>query len=213
MPSTPRSIWDFWAPRYEGLWAQRFSLQPSRELVHTRMAELDLDRPRLLDLGCGVGQFLLEAAERHPELEAVGFDPSASMIERARDDYAHPRVQHHVGDIDTVQRGTGFDLITCMHAFPYMPDKPAVMERLAALLRPGGRAMIVQANSEGLYDRLFLLFVKLTTTRARYHSTAGLSELMRAAGLAPEPPRAVHQQRLLPSIELVEGRQPSETAP
>ncbi len=201
-----RTIWDFWAGRYEGLWAQHFSLRPSRELVHARLDEAALpDDARLLDLGCGVGQFLSEQADRRPGAELVGFDTSGAMIERARADYARDNVSYAVGTWPDVERGTGFDVITCMHAFPYVPDKPAAMAHLAGLLRDGGRLLIVQANTESWYDAAFLLFVKLTTTSAAYHSAAGLHGLMADAGLEPGVVRGIDKPWYIPSIQVVEG--------
>ena len=201
-----RTIWDFWAGRYEGLWAQHFSLRPSRELVHARLDEVGLaDDARVLDLGCGVGQFLSELAERRPTAELVGVDTSAEMIARARADYARENTTYAVGTWPDVERGDGFDAITCMHAFPYVPDKPAALDHLGGLLREGGRLLIVQANTETWYDAAFLLFVKLTTTSATYHSAAGLHGLMADAGLEAGVVQSFDRPWFIPSIQVVEG--------
>jgi 2-polyprenyl-3-methyl-5-hydroxy-6-metoxy-1,4-benzoquinol methylase len=201
-----RTIWDFWAARYEGLWAQHFSLRPSRELVHARLVEVGLPADgRALDLGCGVGQFASELADRQPGLELVGVDPSAGMIERASADYARDNVSYAVGTWSDVQRGSGFDLITCMHAFPYVPNKVAAMAHFGELLRPGGRLLIVQANTETWFDAGFLLFVKLTTTAAAYHGSADLHALMADAGLAAGVVRGIDKPFFIPSIQVVEG--------
>ena len=165
-----RDVWDFWAPRYEGLWAQRWSLGPSRRLIHRHLDAVLPDAERILDLGCGVGQLARELALGRPASEIVGFDA-----------------------------------IVCTHAFPYFPDKPASMAAMAALLRPGGRLLIIQANTENLYDRLWLLFVRLTTTPSRYLGAAGLHDLMAGAGLTPGVVRPVDKPRWIPSIQLVEG--------
>jgi 2-polyprenyl-3-methyl-5-hydroxy-6-metoxy-1,4-benzoquinol methylase len=204
--TSERTIWDFWAGRYEGLWAQHFSLRPSRELVHARLAEVTLpEQARLLDLGCGVGQFLSEQADRRPGAELVGVDTSVEMIERAKADYSRDNARYAVGTWSDVERGDGFDVITCMHAFPYVPDKPAALARCHELLRDGGRLLIVQANTESWYDAAFLLFVKLTTTRASYHSAAGLHGLMADAGLEPGVVRGIDKPWFIPSIQIVEG--------
>lgn len=203
--SEHRDIWDFWAPRYEGLWAQRYSLGPSRRLIHQHLDAVAPAATRILDVGCGVGQLARELAERRPGCEVVGCDASPDMIARATRDYTAPNLGYHLGPVQRMERGDGFDVVVCTHAFPYFPDKPAAMAAMAALLRPGGRLLIIQANTENLYDRTWLLIVRLTTTPSRYHSAAGLHDLMRAAGLTPGVVRSVEKPRWIPSIQLVEG--------
>jgi ubiquinone/menaquinone biosynthesis C-methylase UbiE len=200
-----RTAWDFWAPRYEGLWAQRWSLEPTRRLLLAHITAVAPGATRFLDLGCGVGQLASEIARAHSEAEVLGCDPSADMIARAIRDYPSPNLRYLHGDVSCVPRGEGFDIITCTHAFPYAPDKPAVMRAATALLRPGGRLLIAQANTENAWDWAWLLVVRLTTTPSRYHSAAGLHALMRAAGLTPGVVRSVEKPAWIPSIQLVEG--------
>ena len=203
--TTQRDVWDFWAPRYEGLWAQRYSLGPSRRLIHEHLDAVAPDATRILDVGCGVGQLAQELAQRRPGAEVVGCDASPDMIERAQRDYTASNLSYHTGPVEVMERGSGFDVLVCTHAYPYFPDKPASMTAMAALLRPGGRLLIIQANTENLYDRSWLLIVRLTTTPSRYHSAAGLHGLMQGAGLTPGIVRSVSKPRWIPSIQLVES--------
>ncbi len=205
MHPSERTIWDYWADHYEGLWAQHFSLRPSRDLVHARLEEVAPERPRILDAGCGVGQFLQELAERRPGAELLGFDTSAAMVARARADHPHPRVTYRHCTLWDIERGDGFDVVTCMHAFPYMPDRYGALVRMRELLRPGGRVLIVQANAETPYDRAFLRFVKLTTTAATYDAAGDIQALMRRAGLRAGVVRPIPRWFFIPSIQLVEG--------
>jgi 2-polyprenyl-3-methyl-5-hydroxy-6-metoxy-1,4-benzoquinol methylase len=200
-----RDIWDFWAPRYEELWAQRYSLGPTRRLIHEHLDAHAPDAERILDVGCGVGQLAWELARRRPGCEIIGCDASADMLARAERDYTAPNLRYLHGSVEAVERGTGFDAIVCTHAFPYFPDKPASMMAMAERLRPGGRLLIVQANTENRYDQAWLLIVRLTTTPSRYDSAAGLHALMSDAGLQPGQVRSVDKPRWIPSIQLVEG--------
>ncbi len=205
MHASARTIWDFWADRYEGLWAQHFSLAPSRKLVLQRFDEVVPSDARVLDLGCGVGQFVKELAERRPDCRIVGIDPSADMVARAKRDYAADNATYLHGYLWDVPRGDGFDVVTSMHAFPYMPDKYGALVRIRELLRPGGRVLVIQANTEGAYDWAFLKFVKLTTTKADYLSASQLLELMHSAGFQPGVVRPIPAPPFIPSIQLVEG--------
>ncbi len=200
-----RDVWDFWAPRYEGLWAQKYSLGPSRRLIHQHLDAVAPDATRILDVGCGVGQLAQELAQRRPDCEVVGCDASEDMITRATQDYSAPNLHYHLGPVEDMERGDGFDAIVCTHAFPYFPNKHASMAAMVALLRPGGRLLIIQANTENRYDWAWLLIVRLTTTPSRYHSAAELHALMRGVGLTPGVVRSVNKPRWIPSIQLVEG--------
>ena len=203
--TTQRDVWDFWAPRYEGLWAQRYSLGPSRRLIHKHLDATVPHAERILDVGCGVGQLARELARARPGCELIGCDASPDMIARAQADYTAPNLAYHTGPVEVMERGSGFDAIVCTHAFPYFPDKPASMAAMAALLRPGGRLLIIQANTENAYDWAWLLVVRLTTTPSRYLSAAGLHALMSEAGLTPGVVQSVDKPRWIPSIQLVEG--------
>lgn len=208
MPETMRAgrtIWDYWAPRYDRLYVQRVSLGPSRALVHAHIDEVSPAARRFLDLGCGIGQFARELAERHAEAEVVGLDPTHGMIERARRDFAHPRVRYLEGSIEAAPADGGFDVVTCMHAFPYIPDPAAAAARFKSLLRPGGRVIIIQANAHSGFDRFILWFVERTTTPARYRSTAELAAILATGGLRPGVVRPLPRRMFVPSIHLVEG--------
>lgn len=201
-----RTIWDFWAPRYHRLWVQRFSLGPSRDLVHRVIDRVAPDARRILDVGCGIGQFARETVERRPDAFVVGVDPAPAMIERARTDFAHDRIRYLVGRVEDVPAGEGFDVVTCQHAFPYMPDPVASLRAMHERLRPGGRVLLVNANAESARDALLLAFVKLTTTSATYWKVEEEREMMRAAGLEPGLVQPLPTPFYSATITLVEGR-------
>lgn len=200
-----RTIWDFWAPRYEDLWAQSFALGPSRALMHEWMAEFVPSARRVLDVGCGAGQFARELVERMPRVRVMAVDPSPMMIKRATTDYVHERITYINGYLGDVPRGGGFDAIVSCHALPYVSDAVEAFCCMKDLLREGGRIAILHGNTENLWDRLFLTFVKVTTTRATYYSTRTLRSLLKKAGLCPGEPRPLRTWFFVPSIHLVQA--------
>ena len=93
---------------------------------------------RLLDIACGTGVM-------EPELFAlgaeniVGIDLAEKMIECAEAKFAHDgRVRFVSGDLLEFE-DTPFDAALMYNAYPHFPDKPALLEKVAALLLPGGR--------------------------------------------------------------------------
>lgn len=90
---------------------------------------------RVLDVGCGKGEFAIRLAERSARVDAV--DLSAAMIEAAR--LVVPgNVTCHQGDIAELPLPDGaYDAITSISALHHL-DLPVVLPRLARALRPGG---------------------------------------------------------------------------
>jgi len=200
-----RTIWDYWAPRYHRLYVQKVSLGPSRRLMHAHIAETAPEATRFLDLGCGIGQFARELAEQHPNASIVAIDPTQSMVERAKREFDHPHISYLMGTVHDVPHSEGFDVITCMHAFPYVRDPDAVASRMQELLRPGGRTLILGANWQTIWDRIVLWFVGLTTTKARYRSTQEIGSILKRAGLENGAVKALPKRWFMASINLVEG--------
>ncbi len=200
-------IWNFWAPRYERLYAQYFALTPTRKLVleHLRTITTQQSPLRILDLGCGIGQLAAEMADEYPAAAITAIDPSAQMIARATVDYARTNISFHTGTLDDIAGSERFDIIVSTHSFPYVAEKQQAMLRLHSLLNPAGRVIIVQGNTENIYDKLFYLGVKLTVSRAEYLPTRKLAEMMVNVGLTVTTMTPLSSKCFIPSVYLVEG--------
>jgi SAM-dependent methyltransferase len=85
-----------------------------------------------LDLCCGSGRALIEAAQRDPALSITGvdlvdhFDPGAGP-------------EFIIASVNTWNPGRRFDLITCVHGLHYVGDKLGLIARAVSWLAPGGR--------------------------------------------------------------------------
>lgn len=87
---------------------------------------------RVLDVGCGNGQFL--AAADAAGYRAVGMDVSEAAAEMCR----ARGLQATAGDFMTMDAGGGFDAVTLWDVVEHLPDPAAFARRAAGLLRPGG---------------------------------------------------------------------------
>lgn len=102
-------------------------------------------RPGLegIDLGCGTGRLTSILAERLPGSRVLGLDASSEMLARTAQ-YARPNLTFELGRIE--QATGSWDLVFSNAAIQWVPDHPALLPRLLALVRPGGQ-LVVQIPS------------------------------------------------------------------
>jgi cyclopropane fatty-acyl-phospholipid synthase-like methyltransferase len=103
----------------------------------------DVERPRVVDLGCGVGGSLLHLAARRDDLSAEGLTISGAQVEAAAGLVAEAglteRVRVRQGDfLAPPDDLVGADLVFSIEAFVHGPDPAAYFRAAAGLLRPGG---------------------------------------------------------------------------
>ena len=132
-------------------------LQTLNALINTHtLAEI---RPaageRLIDFGCGLGQFA-RAFARATGAPAVAFDRSASQLELARRlaefDGESAMVAFREGDVHAPplapeERGT-FDVAYARFVLEHVPDPQRVVNAMAAALRVGGRLVLEDDDHE-----------------------------------------------------------------
>lgn len=100
---------------------------------------------RILDLGCGSGDFTRIVADLVPEGHVVGLDAAPTMIEHARRGAAAHQsfIVAPVQDLATVlpaEHDATFDVVMSRAALHWVPaaDIPGVLTAAARLVRPGG---------------------------------------------------------------------------
>jgi 2-polyprenyl-3-methyl-5-hydroxy-6-metoxy-1,4-benzoquinol methylase len=101
----------------------------------------------LLDVacGCGYGSAILATLAR----SVTGVDRSAEAIEFARAHYG--RAEYHVGDLidddwATPFSGRQFDGAVSLETLEHLEDPRPYLQRIRALLRPGGRLIVSTPN-------------------------------------------------------------------
>lgn len=177
-----RTIWDYWADKYESLWVQKHSLGPTRRnIIDSLIPLLEKSKShRILDVGCGTGQLQreIESVFDGFDIEYTGIDVSQSMIRvcKSRDSKA----SWFVCGIEDFESSMGeFDIIICSHSFPYFPEKEKIIDKFYKMLKKGGTLILAQASANSLYDRFVMFFVKLTTSKAEYLSIPGILDIVR----------------------------------
>ena len=143
-----RRFWGwFWQNRSETNLRGRDGLVA--KVVLARLRSLPLERPRILDLGCGMGWHTEKFAELGP---TTGIDLSAEAIALAQ--ARCPHVTFLAGDIyPTPLPSAHFDIVVSQEVFAHVDDQPRFLERAAEVLRPGGYLVLTTANKL-VMDRL-----------------------------------------------------------
>jgi SAM-dependent methyltransferase len=181
------------------------------------IASLEL-RPgmRILDAGCGTGEaldWLLD--EVKPAGSVAGMDLSSTHVQAARQ-RASPQIRVCQGDIlNAPFAPASFDLIWCVNTINHLHDRVAGVQRLATLLRPGGR--IALGQSALLPDMYFAWDSRLERVtneavrdyyRDRYHLAEGdlaavraIIGVLRGAGSRSITARTIIIERVSPVDE------------
>ena len=102
----------------------------------------DVERPQVVDLGCGVGGSLLHLAGRRVDLVGDGLTISGAQVEAAAGLVAEAgltgRVRVRQGDfLAPPDDLAGADLVFSIEAFVHGPDPAAYVRAATGLMRPG----------------------------------------------------------------------------
>lgn len=110
----------------------------------------DIGEKRVLDIGCGTGNFLLELYQRNPNGRYYGIDLSTMMISIARDKSRGTGLDFWVGEAEKTGFESGsFDYITSMFSFHHWGNQEKSLENLHRLLNEGGELIITDINFFG----------------------------------------------------------------
>ena len=116
------------------------SLRAARRRLE-RLAPLLSERRRVLDFGCGSGEFVELCGERG--LTATGFEPGVGYASHARDTRKLDVVR---GDWRDVSLSGEFEVVTAFHVFEHLVDPLGALERITEWLAPDGLVFIETPN-------------------------------------------------------------------
>ncbi len=173
-----RTHFDRWSETYENDSAARWL----REIQTQALAAVALTPSDvLLDLGCGTGAAVRDAAANVSR--AVGFDLSPGMIAQARDRARAAgleNVEFHTGDVSgrlPFEDGA-FTALVCTTAFHHFPSPRDTIEEMSRVLAPGGRVVIADANRR--HPAVFALDLALRVAQPSHAGFRSPGQLMRA---------------------------------
>lgn len=163
---------------------------------------------RLLDIGCGNGDFLANARDAGWDAIGIDADPEAVVIARQRGlDVSTGSIELFAGQTDC------FDAITLSHVLEHLHDPGQMMRAVHRLLKPGGVLFVdtpnIQSSGARLWDRNWR---GLEPPRHLViFSMAGLIGMLKSAGFEQVETRrrtAVRRSIYLDSLRMQLGRSP-----
>jgi len=115
--------------------------------------ELVSDSPRILDLGCGSGEWLLTALKVLPGWDGIGIDLSEPALDEARrkaaaEHHLRDRVRFEHSDAATWTGGR-FDVVICIGATHAFGGLGPTLDAVRRHLLPGGRVLLGEGYWEG----------------------------------------------------------------
>ena len=134
----------------------KFHLVRSMRDAKNRVTKLeDWLKPgaRVLDVGCGTGEFLKLAKDRG--CEVVGIEPGSSYAAFARSEYGIDVINSPWQDAELPQGS--FDVVTCNQVVEHLRDPMAALAAMSDWLKPEGVAYIsvpdMRPNSKPTFER------------------------------------------------------------
>ena len=137
IPDLGPDVYARWRASKLGAITERLERQLILELVG------DVSGCRILDVGCGDGEFAVELKKRGAIV--VGIDASAEMIDAAkgRSKLQNASIDFQVGMAEHIPfPAEQFDVVTAITILCFVDDATPVFREIARVLRPGGRLVI-----------------------------------------------------------------------
>ncbi len=155
---------------------------PDLHRLLTRLGPVE----RVLDLGCGFGEWLLAVLEAVPAATGVGVDTSRPALDQARRRAAERGLDGRVTFEEAAAasyEGEGFDAVLCIGATHAFGGLAGTLEAVREHLRPGGRVLL----GEGFWDGepTPQAMSALGAGPGELPDLPGLVEAARAAGYEP----------------------------
>ncbi len=148
-------------------------------MVRPLVVDLPAGRPgKLLDVGCGDGEFVRAAGDRGWNAEGVDFDPGSVEFARGRG------LNVHLGSLVSQDfEAEQFDAIVMNHVVEHLSDPIAVLQECHRILKPGGRLILATPNVGSQFHRKFgKYWIHLDPPRHLYlFGVTTLSETVRRA--------------------------------
>lgn len=158
---------------------------------------------RVLEIGCGLGDLLLDLQAKGFTGEGIEISPTAAKEAQKRGVTVHQGAFEEIAD--GALKDERFDTILFINVLEQMHDAPAIIARAAALLAPGGIVIVRSGNDFNplqlaLRDRLEKPEYWVVEDHVYYFDFASLGRVMQSAGLTVVDQQSDFPMELFPLL-------------
>ena len=146
-----RSYWH--SDEHRSIYESEVVARGNEARAHAQLARIErhTDKGRILDVGCGIGQFLRVAAARG--WEPYGLDVSERACAAARQEFGADRI--HCGvTAPGIYPPDHFTAITLWDVIEHLTDPLDAIAMLRPSLAPGGLLVVLTPDEDGAFKRL-----------------------------------------------------------
>jgi len=139
-------------------------------------------RGRVLDVGCGDGEWLLTMRDLGWRVQGVDFDPNAVNAAQQLG------LDVRCGNLaEQNYASNSFDAVTLNHVIEHVPDPTGLLKECLRVLKPQGQLFLATPNSDSFGHRLFKEYWRGLEPPRHLHvlSPPAMQRLLACAGFAP----------------------------
>jgi SAM-dependent methyltransferase len=172
-----RSYWDSEAPGYDGLYTDPWSRMENQRVISTLGWLRGVERPSVLDLGCGTGLGYELCRSANSDIRYTGLDVAPAMLDRLRE--KHPGLPVIVGPMERVSSlvdGTYDAVVSFYSSMSYAISLDVVLAECRSVIKPGGHLRVSVLNRRSLRRILHGRLGDYELYRTRHSSSANVVE-------------------------------------
>jgi len=170
------------AKTYDQRWQRYLQLTLSRAVGALRMT----GPARVLDVGCGTGEFEQLAHQRFPEARLVGIDVTPDMLAVARGKFQDATwvtfLLAQAEDLPVASES--FDAVVSCSMLHHVEEPERLLRECVRVLRPGGQLVVVDWCRDFLHNRLRHYWLRLVKpSYVKMYRASELTALLSPIGL------------------------------
>jgi 2-polyprenyl-3-methyl-5-hydroxy-6-metoxy-1,4-benzoquinol methylase len=185
-----------WFDRVRSVWNERSAswdeMSEANAVAPDRATELDRvinalavsSGDKLLDAGCGTGQYALAFAERGFRVTAIDLAPDMVARARAHSAERNLHLTFRVESVDAISDPLAvYDAIHARVVLQFVPNIPATLAELRRVLKPGGRMRVsVPGALSPIYNRSWRRHIEPEAMGANFVVPWELEEILISLG-------------------------------